>query len=481
MIFAVTDKPTPESTPNPTPEVSEKQAWRALTALCVGFFMILLDQTIVAVATPNLLTELHADLNQVVWVTSIYLLFFAVPLLVTGRLGDRYGQRNIYLIGMVIFTLSSLACGLSPNIESLIVARAVQGIGASLITPQTMSVLNRIFPRDKRGSAMGAWGVVAGLASFTGPILGGFLVGAAGWESIFFINVPFGILSIIMVWFMVPDLPKLARSLDAMSVLVSIIAMSAVVFTIQQGPDLGWPWWLWVVLVIGLVLVAVFIKLQATAQRRKTEALVPLDLFSIKNFSLGTISITAMGFAVGGTLIPVMLFLQGSHHFTAEQAGLFMVPMALCSGLLSPFVGRMSDTVNPRILSITGFSFMMVGTVVFVVVMRDGVSVWWLLLPIVLIGIGNGFVWSPNSSTSLRDVPIAQMGAASGVYNATRQVGSVVGAAMVGAAMQIGAIYTSTTTAMGNSLIPVAIALVVGLIAVSKFEFKPYMRESSHS
>ena len=127
--------------------------------------MILLDQTIVAVATPDLQTELGASLNQVVWVTSIYLLFFAVPLLVTGRLGDRYGQRNIYLIGMVIFTISSLACGLSPTVETLIIARAIQGIGASLITPQTMSVINRIFPRNRRGAAMGMWGIVASLAS----------------------------------------------------------------------------------------------------------------------------------------------------------------------------------------------------------------------------------------------------------------------------------------------------------------------------
>ena len=479
----MTNNPSASSTPQPNknPPITERQAWRALLALCIGFFMILLDQTIVAVATPDLQTKLGASLNKVVWVTSIYLLFFAVPLLVTGRLGDRYGQRNIYLIGMVIFTISSLACGLSPTVEILIIARAIQGIGASLITPQTMSVINRIFPRHRRGAAMGMWGVVAGLASLAGPILGGLIVSAIGWEWIFFINVPFGIVSIIMVWLMVPDLPRLARRLDFLSVIVSIITMSSIVFTIQQGPDLGWPIWIWPILVVGLALAVVFVRLQATATKRNTEALVPLDLFTIKNFTLGTISITTMGFAIGGIFIPAMLFLQNGHHLSAQQAGLYMVPIALFSGSLSPFVGRMSDRINPRVLSMIGFSFMLASIFGFVLVMRDGVPLWCILIPVALLGIGNGFVWSPNSSTSLRDVPLHHMGAASGVYNATRQVGSVVGAAVVGAAMQIGTAYTAFTTAMGNSLIPVVLVLVIGLISVSKFEYKPHMRESSHS
>ena len=159
----------------------ERQAWRALAALCIGFFMILLDQTVVAVATPQFQAELGASINQVVWVTSIYLLMFAVPLLVTGRLGDRFGQRNVYLVGMVIFTLSSLACGLASNIVALIVARAAQGLGASIMAPQTMSVINRVFARDRRGAAMGMWGAVAGLATLTGPILGGIIVARAGF------------------------------------------------------------------------------------------------------------------------------------------------------------------------------------------------------------------------------------------------------------------------------------------------------------
>src|SRR5699024_1906125 len=149
----------------PTLLLNSKAAWRALTALCIGFFVILLDHSIVAVATPDLQSQLGATYSQVIWVASVYLLFLAVPLLVPGRLGDRYGPKNVYIVGMVIFTLSSLACSYSATIEWLMLSRAVQGLGAALLTPQTMSVINRIFPREKRGAAMGIWGAVAGLST----------------------------------------------------------------------------------------------------------------------------------------------------------------------------------------------------------------------------------------------------------------------------------------------------------------------------
>lgn len=443
----------------------ERQAWRALAALCIGFFMILLDQTVVAVATPQFQTELGASINQVVWVTSIYLLMFAVPLLVTGRLGDRFGQRNVYLVGMVIFTLSSLACGLASSIVALIVARAAQGLGASIMAPQTMSVINRVFARDRRGAAMGMWGAVAGLATLTGPILGGVIVDSIGWQWVFFINVPLGILSLVMVAVWVPSMPRLARKIDFASVIVSIVGMFGLVFAVQEGPDRGWPIWIWGVLAVGCIFIAVFIRLQQTV----AAPLIPLEIFRNRNFSIGAFSIAMMGFAVSGTMLPVMIFLQEGHGLSAERAGFMLVPMAVISGLLAPFVGRLSDRLDPRILSMSGFGFMTVAVLLLVVVMRDGINLWWMLLPITLMGFGNGLVWSPNSATAMRDLPMKSVGAASGVYNSTRQVGSVVGAAVIGAAMQIGAAMTDIATAMGNAVIPAVIALGFGLVAVSRF------------
>ena len=452
-----------------SPVLPEKQAWRALAALCIGFFMILLDQTVVAVATPQFQTELGASLNAVVWVTSIYLITFAVPLLVTGRLGDRYGQRNVYLVGMVIFTLSSLACGLAPGIEWLIAARAVQGLGAPILTPQTMSVINRIFARDRRGAAMGIWGAVAGFASLAGPLLGGLITGTLGWQWIFFINIPFGVLSLVMVAKWVPSMPTVTRRVDGLSVLLSLLAVFGVVYAMQQGPKLHWPTWIWFVFAGGLVSLALFLHRQHTAGEKGADPLIPLGIFRNRNFSIGAFSIATMGFAVASIALPMMIYLQDGLGMSAEKSGLMLVPTAVISGFLSPFVGRMADRVHPRILSMVGFGAMTAAVGMLAAVMRDGVSVWWILVPVLLMGVGHGFIWSPNSATAMRDLPPQRLGAASGVYNTTRQVGSVIGAAAVGAAMQIGAARTSLGNAMGNAVIITACVLFLGFVSVSFF------------
>ena len=221
------------------------RAWPALFALCTGFFMILLDQTIVAVASPVFQRELDASYNEVVWVTSAYLLTFAVPLLVTGRLGDRFGPKNVYCVGMAVFTLSSLWCGLADSMPELIAARAVQGLGAAMLTPQTMAVINRIFPRAKRGSALGVWGATAGLSTLLGPILGGVITSTIGWEWVFFINIPIGVVSIALVMMWVPRFPPSARRIDTLSILLSVAAVFLLVFALQQGENAHWTWWIW--------------------------------------------------------------------------------------------------------------------------------------------------------------------------------------------------------------------------------------------
>ena len=220
--------------------VTEKQAWSALWALLVGFFMILVDTSIVTTALPATIRALNANLNHGVWITSVYLLTYAVPLLITGRMGDRWGPRRMYLIGMIVFGVSSLACGLSPTIEALIAARAVQGIGAALMTPQSLSMITRLFPPEKRGAAMGLWGATAGVASFVGPVLGGILVDTLGWEWIFFVNVP---ITIIGLWLAIRNVPALethGHAFDWLGVILSGIGMTLLVFGIQEGEQYNW-------------------------------------------------------------------------------------------------------------------------------------------------------------------------------------------------------------------------------------------------
>lgn len=436
-----------------------------MTALCTGFFMILLDQTIVAVATPALQADLGADLGAVVWVTSIYLLAYAVPLLVMGRLGDRFGQRQMYVAGMAIFTASSLACGFAPSIEWLIAARLVQGLGASMLTPQSMSVINRVFPRDQRGAAMGVWGAVAGLASLAGPVLGGLIVGTVGWQWIFLINVPVGIVCIAMVLAWVPDLRSTAPHVDVLSIFLIIPGMFLVVFSLQEGPNFNWAWWLLTGLALGVVTITVFVWLQTRADH----PLLPLNVFHNSNFSHGAFSIFTMGFAVAGTMLPIMLYLQEGRGMSAGAAGLMLVPMALISGMLAPFVGRLADRLHPRILSMTGFGMMVVAMLSLVLIMRDSVPVEWVLLGSALLGVGNAFVWSPNATTAMRDMEVTMLGAASGVYNTSRQVGAVVGSATIGAAMQIFVQHTSLANAMGLAMIVPLVVLCFGLGSVSRF------------
>ncbi len=229
----------------PSYVTSAYRPWPALWALVVGFFMILVDTTIVSVANPRIMQALHADINAAIWVTSAYLLAYAVPLLVTGRLGDRFGPKRIYLIGLVVFTLASAWCGFSGSIEMLIAARAVQGLGAALLTPQTMAVITRTFPPQARGKAMSLWGATAAVATLVGPILGGFLVDGLGWEWIFFVNVPVGVVGFVLAWRLVPALETHSHRFDLPGVVLWAIGMTCPRVRhpggrdLQLGPDLG--------------------------------------------------------------------------------------------------------------------------------------------------------------------------------------------------------------------------------------------------
>lgn len=456
------------------PRVSEQpipkqQAWRALAALCIGLFTTMVDQSLVAVAIPHLREDLDASVGQVVWVSAIYLLMFAAPLLVTGRLGDRYGQRNIYAVGLALFVTSALICFFAPTIEVLILIRAVQGLGASLMNPQPFSVINQIFPRDRRGTAMGVWSAVAGSSGLVGPVLGGVIVGAAGWRWVFLLYVPLGLIALFMTLRWVPKLPTAVSRIDIGSVALSIVSVFAVVFTLQQGADMGWPIWIWGVLALGLTAGIIFVLAQRRISNRGGAALMPLELFTIRNFTLGAISVTTLGFTVYSIQLPIMLHLQTGVGLSSELAGLMIMPMAVISIVLAPFVGRLADKVRPGVISTIGFSTLIASIVLFASLMRPGVPPWWMLIPIVLLGASNALCWSSNSTISMRGLPVHLIGAGSGFYNTARQVGAAIGAASLGAVMQVGVKSTDFSSAMGNAmLLPIGV-LLIGLIAVTRF------------
>lgn len=404
--------------------------WLGLYALVVGFFMILLDMTIVAVANPTIMHDLNTDITKVVWVTSAYLLTYAVPLLVTGRLGDRFGPKNLYLIGLVVFTLSSLWCGLSGSIDMLIAARAVQGLGAALMTPQTMAVITRTFPPDKRGAAMGLWGGVAGLATLVGPILGGVLVDQLGWNWIFYINVPIGVVAFALAVWLVPSLPRHEHKFDLVGVTLSAVGMFLLVFGIQEGNTRNWDAWIWTMIIAGAVVLVLFVVNQA---RNKGEPLVPMSLFRDRNFALSSVAIAAMGAAITALMVPAYFYLEAVREYSPTRAALVFAPMAIVTGITAPFIGKISDRMPPRIIPTIGFALFAASIFGFATLMKPDGSIVAFIVVGGIAGLSNSCIWAPLASTATHDLPMELAGAGAGVYNTTRQIGSVLGSAVIAA------------------------------------------------
>ena len=474
--------------------------WPALWSLVIGFFMILIDTTIVSVANPRIMEGLNTDINSVIWVTSAYLLAYAVPLLITGRLGDRFGPKKLYLGGLVVFTLASLWCGLSGDVQTLIVARVLQGFGAAMMTPQTMAVITRIFPPDRRGAAMGIWGATAGVATLVGPILGGVLVDGLGWEWIFFINVPVGIAGFILAWRFVPALSTHPHKFDIPGVLLSAVGLFLLVFGIQEGETYNWgtisgPLTVWSLIIAGLVVLTGFVVWQ---RYNKGEPLLPLSLFRDRNFSLANIGITTVGFTVTAFSLPLIFYYQIVRGLTPTQSALMILPMAVISGGLAPVVGKIIDRVNPKYITASGLVLMSVALFWNAALMHPDTPIWLFLLPSAVLGFANAGIWAPLSTTATRNLPPRQAGAGAGVYNTTRQIGAVLGSAAIAVLIQARLaaelpaapggsgeaspmafggtlpepLHEGFSTAMGQSILLPAAVIMIGA-AVALFFAKP--------
>ncbi|MCE7006005.1 DHA2 family efflux MFS transporter permease subunit [Kibdelosporangium philippinense] len=410
-----------------------EKSWAALFALCFGFFMILLDTTIVQVAVRSLMTGLPATLNEVFWVNSVYLLTFAVPLLLTGRLGDRFGPRRLYLIGLVIFTAASLWCGLADDAADLIAARAVQGLGAAALTPQSMAFISYLFPAN-RGAAMGAWGSVAGLATVAGPVLGGLLTEQFGWEWIFFVNVPIGIIAIALVLLLVPNWqPRHSHRFDVPGIVLSSVGLFALVFGIQNG-ELYSRTTIAAIIATGAVLIGIFLWWQ---HKNPNEPLLPLRLFASRTFSFGSLTGVLIGFAMAAMFIPLIIYLQTVLGLTPFEAGLFMGPMSIVSAILAPFAGRLSDRIDGKNIIIVGLIAYAAGIGSVALIAQPGLNTWALVPGLLLCGVGIGTIFSPLSSTTISGLAPQLIGAGAGIYNMARQVGNVLGSAAAGLLMQI--------------------------------------------
>lgn len=414
-----------------------RTAWASLWAMVIGFFMIMVDVTIISVAMPAMMEGLHADYTQALWVSSAYLLTYAVPLLITGRLGDKYGPRTLYLSGLALFTLTSLWCGLAGSIASLVTARAAQGLGAALMTPQTMAVITRTFPANQRGKPLALWGAVAGVATLIGPLAGGILVDAGGWEWIFFVNVPIGIIGFAMAWWFIPKLPSTPHRFDLVGVVLSGLGLTCLIFGIQEGETYRWGQIHGVISIPMLITLGVGFLIAFVIWQRHTrsEPLVPLTLFRDRNFSMGNLAIAFVGLAITAVNFPLMLYAQNVRGLSPTQAAMLLIPQAVLSGALAPAAGALADRVSPRTLAPLGL-FGAAGSLgLLVLTLTPTTPIWVLLVCIGVFGCANAFLWTPLSVISIRRLPLSQAGAGSGVYNTTRQMGAVVGSAALAATM----------------------------------------------
>jgi EmrB/QacA subfamily drug resistance transporter len=415
-----------------------KNEWLVLVFLSLGFFMILLDTTIVNIAIPAMISGLNSSLDQILWVINAYLLAYAVLLITAGRLGDFFGPRRLFALGLAIFTVASALCGLSQDGNQLIAARILQGVGGAILTPQTLSIITIIFPPERRGAAFGIWGAVAGVATVTGPTLGGFLVTYINWRWIFFVNVPVGLVALAGALLVVPDLrPGRRHRLDIVGVLLASASLFGIIFGLVEGERFNWgaiwgPITIPEIIAAGVVLFALFIVFE----RFQAEPLMPLSLFSNRNFSIAIWVSAAVAFGMLGFFIPVTIFFQSVLGFSALKAGLTFLPMSLVSMVVAPIAGRMSDRFGGKYILVAGLTFFAagMGLVVLVISLNATQATFWG--PAALAGLGLGMTFAPLTTVAMRNIKPQMAGAASGVLNTVRQVGGAIGSAVIGAVLQ---------------------------------------------
>ncbi len=409
----------------------ENRKWVTLAAVSFGLFMIMLDNTVVNVALPTMQKDLHVSIASLEWVVIAYALTFAALLITGGKLADLYGRRRIFVVGLAIFTLSSLACGLAPSAGFLIGARAVQGAGAALMNPATLSIIVATFPPKERGQAIGIWAGVSALALAIGPLGGGLIVENLNWNWIFFINVPVGILGIVVSQFAIRESRDTSaeQSIDLPGLVTSIGFLFSLSYALVEGNSHGWT----SPEILGLfVLAAVFLVAFIVVEKRQRLAMLDLGLFKIGSFVGANVVAMLVSLGMFGVFFFISLYVQNVLGYSATQAGASFLPMVTLIILIAPIAGRLSDRIGSRWLmgggmTLVGFSLLLYERVTVT-------STFWTLLPsMILGGIGMAMTMSPMTSAAMGSVPVDKAGVGSGVLNSFRQVGGSLGIAVMGA------------------------------------------------
>lgn len=407
--------------------------WLTLITVAVGVMMVALDGTIVAIANPAIATDLGATFADVQWITNAYFLALAVTLITAGKLGDRFGHRQTFLIGVVGFAAASGVIGLSSSIGMVVTFRVFQGLFGALLMPAALGLLRATFPAEKLNMAIGIWGMVIGASTAGGPILGGVLVEHVNWQSVFFINVPVGILAVVLGVVILTDhrAENAPRSFDLLGIGLLSGAMFCLVWALIKAPEWGWgdamTWTFLGISVLGFALFAFW-------ETRVKEPLIPLALFRSVPLSAGVVLMVLMAIAFMGGLFFVTFYLQNVHGMSPIDAGLHLLPLTGMMIVGSPLAGAMITKVGPRIplaggmactaIAMYGMSTLEKGT-------GSGVmSIWFALL-----GLGLAPVMVGATEVIVGNAPMELSGVAGGLQQAAMQIGGSLGTAVLGAVM----------------------------------------------
>jgi EmrB/QacA subfamily drug resistance transporter len=445
----------------------ENRKWLTLASVAFGLFMIMLDNTVVNVALPSIQRDLGADLSELEWIVTGYALTFASLMLVGGKVADAYGRRLVFVIGIVVFTLASLMCGLADSTEMLIGSRILQGAGAALMNPATLSIIAATFPPRERGTAIGIWAGTSALALAIGPLVGGLITEHIDWSWIFFVNVPVGALAILAsILFIDESRDETHASLDLPGLAASALGLFALTYGLIEANTYGWA----SARIVGAFVVAVVALASFIAiERRRKDPMLPLELFRNRTYTGANLVMLLVALAMFGVFFFVSLYMQNILGYSAVQTGAAFLPMTVLIVLVAPIAGKTSDRLGSRGLMTAGMLLLAVQLVLF---SRLGVdSSFWELLPALLIGgVGMACTMTPSAAAATRSVPVDKAGVGSAVLNSARQVGGTMGVALMGAIMaaEIGDVPTPEAFMRGFEralLVAAAIAVLGAIVA----------------
>jgi EmrB/QacA subfamily drug resistance transporter len=436
-----------------------RTAW-TFAVTSAALFMASLDNLVVTTALPSIREHLHASLQGLQWTVNAYTLTFAVLLLTGATLGERYGRRRLFVIGLSLFTAGSAAAALAPGIGWLVAGRAVQGVGAAIVIPLTLTLLSAAVTPERRGLALGAWGAVGGLAIAIGPLVGGAVVEGASWQWIFWLNVPIGIALLPIARARLTESHGSATSLDMPGLVLASLGLLGIVYGVVRGNDHGWtsatvlpP------IAIGAALVAAFVAWELRASR----PMLPMHLFRSRGFSMTNAASLLMFFGMFGSIFLLAQFLQVVQHYSPLQAGLRTLPWTGMPVLVAPIAGALSDRIGGRSLLATGLALQAIGLGWLATVASPTVAYGTLVPAFVIAGVGMSLFFAPVANVVLSSVRRDQEGIASGANNAIRELGGVFGIAVLGAVFSGHGSY-ATGSAFVAGLAP---AVWVGAAAVA--------------